>query len=608
MPRRRQLLAAGLLSVTVLAAPAEALSSAVPAQAAWPHSPAALSVARVFLPAITRNVVAAGDVAITGVEVVQGVDMDDRYTVYVAGRPAWLRVALAVSGDGPWDGLSARLTLYADDEPIAILVTEPITLAANATPADLNQALHFSVPGQWLTVGNSYVVELDPANTLAETDETNNRYPATGTQAFDLTSLAPLEVVIVPVVYQGKPPPLDDLSYLTWMPERVLPLAQITYTVRPLPYVFSGDLGTAGGWSALLAAIDAIRAAEDPTWNKLYYGLVDTAGVTACAAGCYTGLGYVNSAGRTVYKTSVGFAGYPSNRQVASQTFTHEMGHNFGRRHAPCAGPSNVDNAYPYAGAAIGQWGYDLASGELKSPGFKDYMSYCGPEWTSDYTYYGIAQAWGWLNGTASDWSAAASGYPLIVSGTLGSDGRLQVDPVFRAAPGPRTLPATGTHRLELLNAQGDALASVPFELAEVILDDARGGHDARAFAFRVAAPTIAGVAGFRLLAGDRLLYERLATGPAPALTFAHDGPGRGAPAGQRVRWALASESSALYRVRYSPDGGANWHLLVHAGLTPSVMVPAQLLSGAPAPLLEVQASDGVRGDTLTIPLDVPVD
>jgi len=194
------------------------------------------------------------------------------------------------------------------------------------------------------------------------------------------------------------------------------------------------------------------------------------------------------------------------------------------------------------------------------------------------------------------------------VSGTLGSDGRLQVDPVFRAAPGPRTLPATGTHRLELLNAQGDALASVPFELAEVILDDARGGHDARAFAFRVAAPTIAGVAGFRLLAGDRLLYERLGTGPAPALTFAHDGPGRGAPAGQRVRWALASESSALYRVRYSPDGGANWHLLVHAGLTPSVMVPAQLLSGAPAPLLEVQASDGVRGDTLTIPLDVPVD
>ena len=43
-------------------------------------------------------------------------------------------------------------------------------------------------------------------------------------------------------------------------------------------------------------------------------------------------------------------------------SFAHELGHNFGRNHAPCGSPPNVDPAYPYPGADIGTLGCDIFS------------------------------------------------------------------------------------------------------------------------------------------------------------------------------------------------------------------------------------------------------
>ena len=64
----------------------------------------------------------------------------------------------------------------------------------------------------------------------------------------------------------------------------------------------------------------------------------------------------------------------------------HELGHNFGLGHAPCG--TDGDSSYPYPGAKIGTWGYDLVNRELKDPDlYYDLMSYCGPEWVSDYNY-----------------------------------------------------------------------------------------------------------------------------------------------------------------------------------------------------------------------------
>ena len=73
-------------------------------------------------------------------------------------------------------------------------------------------------------------------------------------------------------------------------------------------------------------------------------------------------------------------------------TFAHELGHNLGLRHAPCGGPSGVDPRYPYSNGSIGVWGYAFAAGGvpgrlLNPEGYRDLMSYCGPEGVSDFNF-----------------------------------------------------------------------------------------------------------------------------------------------------------------------------------------------------------------------------
>jgi hypothetical protein len=72
----------------------------------------------------------------------------------------------------------------------------------------------------------------------------------------------------------------------------------------------------------------------------------------------------------------------------AEATFVHEVGHNHGRRHTPCGNPAGVDPEYPRAGALIGDWGWDVVDDVLVDPSrARDFMSYCGPEWVSDYSF-----------------------------------------------------------------------------------------------------------------------------------------------------------------------------------------------------------------------------
>src|SRR5699024_3627955 len=68
-----------------------------------------------------------------------------------------------------------------------------------------------------------------------------------------------------------------------------------------------------------------------------------------------------------------------------------ELGHTFGRSHAPCGGPASPDISYPYNNASIGIYGYEVDNRDLKNPAvYKDLMSYCYPEWISDYTYKAV--------------------------------------------------------------------------------------------------------------------------------------------------------------------------------------------------------------------------
>jgi hypothetical protein len=274
------------------------------------------------------------------------------------------------------------------------------------------------------------------------------------------------------------------------------------------------------------------------------------------------------------------------------------MGHNFNRQHAPCGNPGGPDPSYPYSGGSIGQWGYDVFTGDLYNPSTtKDYMSYCDPAWTSDYTYKRIYDYR--FSASYDIASPEEMQDAFYLSGSVDDQGQAHVSPLYRqTAPVPEE-PAAGTHRVELLDASGTVLATRAFNLTSIVFDTPNSGGEGQGF--NIFMPAITGVEAIRIYAGDQLLFERSVTGPAPAIDTARRG------SGASVEWTLRAGSPAVaYRLRFSPDGGAGatWQVLAleYAGNT--FTVPASLLANAAQPLVEVQALDGVRMDTRLIALN----
>jgi len=605
IPVRPLLLALGRFAVLVaLVLAAGPLPAQAPASASEPIL--------LYFPIVSR-VFPVGDVAVNRVEVIQGITLSDSYTVHVAHRPALLRVFVNVTQFDHIDGVSARLTRYVGGVAQDALLTGPATMYAAPNEGNLAHTLNFSLPDAWLAPGTSYVLDLDPADTLGESNESNNRFPGGGQQSFNFVDAPAIDVVIVPVHYArpGAPtsdPNTADLSYLTWMPFKVFPVSQINYTVRSTPLNFTGDLRTGNGWIALLNAVTAVHSSEDPGQHKLYYGLVDSIIVDGCGGGCIAGIAWVNQP-FNVDKSSVGFAGFPGDRDEASPTFTHEMGHNFGRRHSPCGNPSGV-GPYPYAGAPIGQWGYDPASGLLYDPvAYKDYMSYCGPEWTSDFTYRALYDAWAWAaDPYGQDIQTTEA---TVYSGLIGPDGTPQVASAFiERVPVAQLVDKGGQYRLEVLDAQGRVLASQPFTPVG-IAEDRQGGmpnmpnQTADYLGFHVAVPVVAGAAGLRVTQGAAVVWERMLSDSSPAPELSATTVTSTSAGG--LAWSLGGGAPGLtYRISFSPDGGQSWTLLEPASSSPQAAIPAALLAGATQPIVEVQASDGLRVTRQTYEVAMP--
>ncbi len=81
--------------------------------------------------------------------------------------------------------------------------------------------------------------------------------------------------------------------------------------------------------------------------------------------------------------------GVGTGRDDSQQVAAHELGHNFGRNHAPCGGAGGAAPGYPYANGRIGTWGW--SGSQLLSPTqWVGLMSYCNPGWVSDYTSEGV--------------------------------------------------------------------------------------------------------------------------------------------------------------------------------------------------------------------------
>lgn len=345
----------------------------------------------------------------------------------VAGKPALLRVHV-LSNASHTSGITVRATGTRNGTPLGTLtLAGPTTLPTAIQESSLSKSFTATVPASWIEPGLELQVLADADGAISETDETNNARVLTP----DVGAGTILYFTAVPVVHQGTTATVPS-SYDSDL-VRFWPLQSVQGTTRA-PYTWTGTLSgsNSSAWSSLLQQIAAVSAADGS--QRYYYGFVHVAYGSGIA-----GIGYIGSPAAT-------------GRDDSLETMVHELGHNFGRPHAPCG--TSGDPNFPYAGGRIGSWGYDAQTGALVSPSSHyDLMSYCDPAWISDYNYRAAQSALEAHPPTA--FAIAGSGQALLlVSGRVMADGTIDLSPLVRFH-GPLEHHVDGEWTLRLHTADG---------------------------------------------------------------------------------------------------------------------------------------------------------
>jgi len=401
----------------------------------------------------------------------QSVQTLDNGVPLIAERDGFLRVFLRANQANTATPV-VRVRLYQGDE---LIETFTIAGPGDSVPTRLEEGRlaatwNVPVPGALIRPGLTFLADVDPTNAIAETNETDNRFPATGARGpVWVRPAAPLSITLVPVrqsanLLQGDVTDANRNQYLD-LAQRIYPLpgydagVHAVYTTTTGNPLQSDDAN--GAWNAILSEMAALRAAEGS--DRHYYGVVRTGYSWGLAGRGFIGL-----------PVAIGYDEVGDRGRITA----HELGHTWDRLHAPCGGPGGLDLGFPNPGGSIGSYGFDVRDRILKQPEIPDIMGYCGNPWISDYTYRGVMD----FRGTAPALASAHGGRPsLLVWGRI-VNGRAVLEPAFQVVTRPVLPGRPGPYSIEGTASDGSRVFSLSFDGVEVA-DDASG---ARHFAFAV--------------------------------------------------------------------------------------------------------------------------
>lgn len=505
----------------------------------------------VYLPLVLRP--ANVDLTITAIEVNQSVQRANNSVPLVANRNTLVRVYAQALTDNPVHNVVVRLTATRDGNTIGHLDSAPIAIPLEASRDNAGSTINFQLPPAWLFGNVTLTAVVDANNAIAEVNEENNTL-ATG-MAFN--NVPNLQIVIVPIHYTHTGPtnpgfyPAQSVDYISDWLMRAYPIADVDITMRT-PYAFSGNLQAIDAWvneqgTGLLDRMYQMKLADGYPENTpvVYYAFVPTRdGSTRWFFSGIAGIGWIGA------RESVGLN--LGNDDRTGALAAHEIGHNLGRRHAPCGNPAGVDPFYPYAGASIGEYGIDIPQGVFWTPFTAvDIMSYCDPAWLSDYTYIGLYNDQ-MAHGFATTQTARDS---MVVTAGLDENGTVTLHPTYAYAGYVSTATTGSDYQVELLDESGNVLASQPMQLREA------EEQEVRAHLLTAVLPlSPARAAAIRIVQADMVLVER-EFGEWPSAAAGDGAAVAAARAGDTIvlSWNPANLPAI---VRYSADGGRTWTAL----------------------------------------------
>jgi cysteine-rich repeat protein len=585
---------------------------------------------------------------VVGIEVNQAVQDWQQSVPLISGKPAVVRVHMEPVGEDPLE-LNARLRGFRGgvELPGSPLAEDAANVFQAASEARVfkNQTFDWVLPPAWLDGDVELCLDSKTPLGCTEPAESGGAPGDCGVRV-SFGDAPPLRVKFVAVEW-GLPlgtrykPAATDLDELEDRLAAILPTAQLDVTRGELRLFSIGkpDLGRVN------RRLDALRLADcaaGEACDRTYYGVLTSPDRNGFPYRGFTVDGLANGIPGTV---SSGI--YPPDPQDYSRhVHTHEIGHVLGRPHAvdptafgtdgagnpqgPCGEVADAGaEVFPFffgvdgsdvpalgpllSGEASKIYGFDTHWNKIIDPTETfELMGYCAgravlntgrSKWISGHTYAQLKAflATSWFGGTPTPPPSGTAGDVMMFGGSVDEDaGTAELAPVMTLPSAHASEPpASGTYALELRDAGGSVLASVPLTPLYQQADAPGMPHDTSQGSFTVLVPAAPGAAAVALSKDGvtRAIREASAHAPEVTVVFPNGGDEIG-PGEAALAWAAtdADGDALTFLVQWSRDGGATWDTLDPEASESSLTIDTDLLAATTSGRLRVVASDGFLG------------